>query len=127
VRLHVELSGAGEWQRLDSSMHPQSASLTGGLGAAFAVFCFAVALAIPAALPEPWPASVAPVPTDTGNTVNRASKGDQLRIIVRPPEGEPFEVKGPGTSRPKLLDGCESGFSPMDQSAAAKRAQSCTT
>lgn len=108
-------------------MHRQSASFTGGLGAAFAVFCFAVALAIPAALPEPRPASVAPTPTDTGNTVNRARKGDQLRIIVRPPQGEPFEVKGPGASPPKLLDGCESGFSAMDQSAAAKRAQSCTT
>jgi hypothetical protein len=112
---------------MDRSMHPQSAYLTGGLGAAFAVLCFAVALAVPAALPDPRPASVAPTPTDTEITVNRARKGDQLRIIVRPPQGEPFEVKVPGAPSPKLLDGCESGFSPMDQSAAAKRAQSCTT
>jgi hypothetical protein len=108
-------------------MHPQSAYLTGALGAAFAVFCFAAALAIPAAIPEPQPASVAPTATDMGNAVNRTRKGDQLRIIVRPPQDEPFEVKVPDAPSPKLLDGCESGFSPMDQSAAAKRAQSCTT
>ena len=109
-------------------MHPQSVYVTGGLGVAFAAFCFAIALAIPAVLPEPGPAaSVAPATSDTENTVNRALKGDRLRVIVRPPETEPFEVQGPGAPSPKLRDGCESGFSPMDQSSAAKRPQRCTT
>jgi hypothetical protein len=107
---------------------PVSAYLTGGLGIAFAAFCFAIALAIPATLPEPRPAvSGAPAASDMENTVNRARKGDRLRVIVRPPETEPFEVQEPGASSPKLPDGCESGFSPMDQSSAAKRPQRCTT
>jgi hypothetical protein len=106
-------------------MRLKSAYLTASLAAASAVLCFAVALAIPAVLPQPKIA--APALSDPANIVNRTLKGDRLRVIVRPPETEPFEVQGPRTPTPKLLDGCESGFSPMDQSAAAKRPQRCTT
>jgi hypothetical protein len=106
-----------------------SVSLTSVCGAAIAALCFTIALAIPETTPAPAPgvakpgASGEPVMSDT---VNRAIKGDRLRIIVRPPDAEPFEVKGPADSSPKLLDGCESAFSQMDH-ASAKLARSCTT
>jgi len=105
-------------------MRLHSPYLTGALGGAFAALCFAVALAIPPA-PQPKPdASIEPAISDS---VNRAFKGDRLRVIVRPPGAEPFDVQAPPGSPPKLMDGCESAFSPMDQSSAAKLARRCTT
>ena len=65
--------------------------------------------------------------TITDTVVNRTSKGDRLRVIVRPPDAAPFEVREPAGSSPKSLDGCESVFGPMDQSSAARLAQSCVT
>jgi ABC-type amino acid transport substrate-binding protein len=108
-------------------MHHHSKYL---LGAASAALCFAVVLAVPATIAGPQPdARVAPGMFDTGmfDTVNRASKGDRLRVIVRPPEAAPFEVQAPGGSSPKSLDGCESAFGQMDHSSAATLAQRCTT
>ena len=95
------------------------------LGAASAALCFAVALVVPAAIvAQGAGSSLAPGISDT---VNRSSKGDRLRVIVRPPDGEPFEVRVPPGSSPKSRDGCESAFGPMDQSSAARRAQRCVT
>jgi hypothetical protein len=111
-------------------MHHYSKYLIGVLGAASAALCFAVVLALPAPIAGPQPgARVAPGMFDTEmfDTVNRASKGDRLRVIVRPPAAAPFEVQGPGGSSPKSLDGCESAFGQMDHSSAARLAQRCTT
>ena len=95
------------------------------LGAAFAALCFAVALAVPATIVAPKPdASPDPAISDT---VNRASKGDRLRVIVRPPDAAPCEVQVPAGSSPKSLDGCESAFGQMDHSPAARLAQNCVT
>jgi hypothetical protein len=107
-------------------MRPRSAYLTSALGAAVAAVCFTVALAIPATTRGTNAGASGPDASSEptmSETVNRASKGDRLRVIVRPPNAEPFEVQVPA----KLLDGCESAFSPMDHSSAAKLARSCTT
>ncbi len=106
-------------------MNLRSAFLLSSLGAASAVLCFAVALAVPAASPGFKPDAS----RDSGisETVNRASKGDRMRVIVRPPESAPFEVEMPGGSSPKSQDGCESGFGwQMDQTSAAK-VERCVT
>jgi hypothetical protein len=103
---------------------------TAALGAASAALCFAVALAVPAAFVAQGPDSrLAPGLSDPGisDTVNRDSKGDRLRVIVRPPDEAPFEVQVPPGSSPKSVDGCESAFGPMDLSSAARLAQSCVT
>ncbi len=95
------------------------------LGAASAALCFAVALVVPAGfVAKGADSSMAPGISDI---VNRGSKGDRLRVIVRPPDEEPFEVQVPPGSSPKSLDGCESAFGPMDPSSAARRAQRCVT
>jgi|ERR1700716_3908931 hypothetical protein len=99
----------------------RSTYLTGVLGGALAALCFVVALAAMPAVPgSKSDPSIEPQMSDT---VNRGSKGDRLKVIVRPP---PFEVQTPDGSSPKLLDGCESAFSQMDHSSA-KLAQTCTT
>jgi hypothetical protein len=106
-------------------MRFHSVYLISVLGAACAGLCFAAALAVSAAMVGPKPgASLDPRISDT---VNRASKGDRLRAIVRPPDAAPFEVQAPERTRPKSLDGCESAFGQMDHSPAAKLAQSCVT
>ena len=103
--------------------HP--AYSTAILGTASAALCFAVALAVPAAIVAKGAGpSLAPAIADT---VNRASKGDRMRVIVRPPDEAPFEVQVPPGPSPKSIDGCESAFGPMDQSSAARRAQRCVT
>ena len=103
--------------------HP--AYSTAILGAASAALCFAVALAVPAAIAtKGTDSSLAPGISDP---VNRDSKGDRLRVIVRPPDEAPFEVQVPPGSSPKPVDGCESAFGPMDKSSAGRRAQSCVT
>jgi hypothetical protein len=110
-------------------MRLHSAYLTSVAGAALAALCFAIALAIPETTPGPAPGAAKPGASGEpviSDTVNRAIKGDRLRVIVRPPNAEPFEVKGPADSTPKLLDGCESAFSQIDHSSA-KLARSCTT
>jgi hypothetical protein len=111
-------------------MHHQSKYLISVVGAAFAALCFAVVLAVPATIPGPQPGTrVEPGMFDTGmfDTVNRASKGDRLRVIGRPPDAAPLEVQVPAGSSPKSLDGCESAFGQMDHSSAARLAQSCMT
>jgi hypothetical protein len=103
--------------------HP--AYSTAILGAASAALCFAVALAVPATMvAKRADSSLVP---GISATVNRDSKGDRLRVIVRPPDEAPFEVQVPPGSSPKSVDGCESVFGPMDQSSAARRAQRCVT
>jgi hypothetical protein len=113
-------------------MRLHSTYFIGALGAASAALCFALALAVPAAIVGTKPASgVEPKISDSMNseTVNRAAKGDRLRVIVRPPGSEPFDVQVPvpAGSSPRLLDGCESAFGQMDHSSAAKLARDCVT
>ena len=106
-------------------MRFQPAYSTAVLGAASAALCFALTLAAPAAIvAKGTDSSFAPGISDT---VNRESKGDRLRVIVRPPDEAPFEVQVPPASSPKSVDGCESAFGPIDQSSAARLAQSCVT
>jgi hypothetical protein len=95
------------------------------LGATTAALCFAAALAIPPG--SAGARSNSGLEPGISDTVNRASKGDRLRMIVRPPGAAPFEVQGPAPAPPKSLDGCESAFGPIDQSSAASLAQSCVT
>jgi hypothetical protein len=108
-------------------MNFRSALVISSLGAASAALCFVVALAVPAASlrPKPDPG----LEPGISDTVNRASKGDRMRVIVRPPDSAPFEVQMPGSSpSPKTTDGCESAFGwRMDQSSPAKGAQRCVT
>jgi hypothetical protein len=106
-------------------MHLHRPYLLSVLGAASAALCFAATLAFPAATKGPQPGS-SPEP-GIFDTVNRASKGDRLRAIVRPPDAAPFEVQVPARSIPKSLDGCESAFGHMDHSSAARLAQRCVT
>ncbi len=111
-------------------MHLRSTFRLSVVGAASAALCFAAALAIPASIAGPKPhAGAGPRTFDTGvhHTVNRDSKGDRLRVIIRPPDAAPFEGRAPAGSSPKSLDGCESAFGQMDHSPAAKLAQRCVT
>jgi hypothetical protein len=103
-------------------MRPHSTYFISVLGAAFAALCFAVTLALPTTMVAPKPGAGFPDQTsDTiPSTVNRASKGDRLRVIVRPPGAEPFEVQQPP-------EGCESVLGRMNHSPAAKLAQDCIT
>jgi hypothetical protein len=108
-------------------MRPSSGYFISVLGAAFAALCFAVALPNPVVAPRPNAGLFDPSSDTIVNTVNRASKGDRLRVIVRPPDAEPFEVQAPKDTRPRPPDGCESAFGPMDHSSVAKLAQDCVT
>jgi hypothetical protein len=93
-------------------------------GSVFAALSFAVALALPIAQeqrPESGHASA------IRDSVNRASKGDRLRVIVRPPDAAPPDVKLPDGGNPQLLEGCEPILGRMVHSPAAKLAQSCVT
>ena len=97
----------------------------GGAGAATAGLCFAVALAFPLTVAHPK-STVSATPA-VADTVNRATKGDRLRVIVRPPGAEPFDVQMPAKPRPQLLDGCESILAQTDHSPAAKLPRDCVT
>jgi hypothetical protein len=113
-------------------MHPFSSYLVSVLGAAFAALCIVAVLPTPMAAPRPAAGSSNPrSDTDTTATpVNRASKGDRMRIIVRPPGAEPFEVQAPKVHpdvRPRPPDGCESAFGQLDRSSVANLAQDCVT
>lgn len=118
-------------------MRPHSVYFISVLGAACAGLCFAVTLALPTTMVGPTVGSnVVPKPDagfsdqtsdTTTNPVNRAAKSDRLRVIVRPPGAEPFEVQTPKDLRPKPPDGCESAFGPLDHSSTAKLAQDCVT
>jgi hypothetical protein len=99
--------------------------LISSLGTASAVLSFAIALAVPTASPGPKHDTS----SDSGisGMLNRTSKGDRMRVIVRPPDSAPFEVQMPGSSSPRSQDGCESGFGwQMDQTSAAK-VERCVT
>jgi hypothetical protein len=103
----------------------RSALRISSLGATSAALSFAIALAVSAASSAPQPAAS----RDSGisDTVNRTSKGDRMRVIVRPPQSTPFEVQMPGSPSPRAQDGCESGFGwQMDQTSAAK-VERCVT
>jgi hypothetical protein len=106
-------------------MNFRSVFLISSLGATSAVLSFVIALAVPAASTG----LKADTSGDSGVsvTVNRVSKGDRMRVIVRPPGAAPFEVQVPGSSSPQSQDGCESGFGwQMDQTSAAK-VERCVT
>jgi hypothetical protein len=116
-------------------MRRHSAYFVPLLGAASAALCFAVTLAVPTTTVAHGPgAGLLDQGSDrVSDTVNRASKGDRLRIIVRPPGAEPFEVRAPAVrapqddARPRPPEGCESAFGQLDHSSVAKLAQDCVT
>jgi hypothetical protein len=62
---------------------------------------------------DPAAAAVAPI---SPMEVNRALKGDRLRVILRPEGAEPFDVQAPPATVPgrALPDGCESAFGPIN-------------
>jgi hypothetical protein len=102
-------------------MRLHSACLTVGSGAGLAMLCFAASLELTAT------ASI-PVNGPSGGSagweaVNRALKGDRLRVIIRPPDAAPLR----GGPIPELLDGCESAIGRVNTSRKAKLAQSCVT
>ena len=94
------------------------------VGAVFAALTFAAALAVPVALGQRPETGHAPAISDS---VNRAGKGDRLRVIVRPPDAAPPDVMLPDGGNLKLLEGCEPVLGRMVHSPAAKLAQSCVT
>jgi hypothetical protein len=116
---------------LDKPMRLHSTYFISVLGAAFGALCFAVTLALPTTMVGPKPGAEPSISDQTSDTisgaVNRASKGDRMRVIVRPPDAEPFEVQAPEGASPKPRDGCESAFGQMDHSSAARLAQRCMT
>jgi hypothetical protein len=58
-------------------------------------------------------AVTAPEPAPPAIQVNRARKGDRLRVIVRPDGGEPSGVQVPRNPTRGLRDGCESASGPI--------------
>jgi hypothetical protein len=106
------------------SLRLRSTFFMSAAGAATAALCFAIALAFPLTEAQPRPAGAHP---PAGDIVNRTAKGDRLRVIVRPPDAEPFDVHLPDKSGPQLLDGCEAIVAPTDHSPAAKLPRSCVT
>jgi hypothetical protein len=124
------VAGLGGLAEFGQAMRLHSAYFISVLGAASAALCFAVTLALPTTMVAPKPdagfSDQAPN-TNVTNTVNRASKGDRLRVIIRPPGAEPFDVQVPRDTRPKPLEGCEPAFGRMDHSPAAGLAQDCIT
>jgi hypothetical protein len=105
-------------------MRLYSAYFISVLGAASAALCFAVTLALPTTMVTPKPGTFDTIITDT---VNRASKGDRLRVIIRPPGAEPFDARAPSDTPPKPPEGCEPAFGRMDHSPNAALAQDCIT
>jgi hypothetical protein len=123
VRAHVD--GVEDRHCSDRPMNLRSTFRISSLGAASAALSFAIALAVSAASPAPQ----LDTSRDSGisDTVNRTSKGDRMRVIVRPPQSTPFEVQMPGGASQRTQDGCESGFGwQMDQTSAAK-VERCVT
>jgi hypothetical protein len=98
-------------------MYCRYAYLTGGLGAALAIACLAVALEGQATTVRPS------VDSANSDTVDRAHKSDRLRVVPRPSGAEPFDVRLPRSPRP-ALDGCESSFSSISQSSKMERSSS---
>ena len=94
-------------------------------GVACAALSFAVALALPVQLVRPQPHASHTL--TIGDSVNRAGKEDQLRVIVRPPDTAPPDVKLPDEGYPQLPDGCESILGRMVHSSAAKLPRDCLT
>ena len=53
--------------------------------------------------------------------VNRALKGDRLRLILRPDGGESPDVRLPRNPTRPLPDGCESAFGPINPATKPSR------
>jgi hypothetical protein len=106
-----------------SRFHP--AVVVGIAGAAMVVLGFAVALEVSATASARGVITIgAP---HTSDTVNRATKGDRLRVIVRPEGGESFKARTPSGSAPQLTDGCESALGPIVRTPDAALIQRCVT
>ena len=106
-------------------MRPYPSYIIAVSGGAVAAICFAIGLEVSANT-----AGLAAGPSvdfGTSAQVNRALKGDRLRLIVRPPGVAPPDVQVPGGSSPKLLDGCESAFGQMEHSATSAVPHRCVT
>jgi hypothetical protein len=109
--------------RRQSKFHP--AVMVGIVGVALVAIGFAAALEVSAT------ASARGITTisapRTSDSVNRAAKGDRLRVIVRPEGGESLKSRTPMESAPRLTDGCESALGPIVRSPAAALIQRCVT
>jgi hypothetical protein len=111
------------------SQHPRL--FIGAGSAVVAALCFAFALEVAPELARPGsaarldPASASGAPT-IPNDVNRALKGDRLRVIVRPDGAEPFDAQAPADPKPPMPDGCESAFGRTRPSPSARPAR-CVT
>jgi hypothetical protein len=100
-----------------------------GAGAVVAALCVAFVLEVPlgppqgaqgreTAIPAPEPAPAIQTPAIQ---VNRALKGDRLRVIVRPDGGDPPDVQLPRNPSRPLPDGCESAFGSILPATTASR------
>lgn len=107
-----------------SKLHPAVA--VGFAGVMLVTLGFAVALEVSAdAAARGTPAAVS-VPR-ASDSVNRALKGDRLRVIVRPDGGSSLKSRAPAGSGSQLIDGCESALGPIVHSPAAALIQRCVT
>jgi hypothetical protein len=103
-----------------------------GAGSAVLVaLCFAFALEVSRELTRPGHAARLDPASSTGEPaipadVNRALKGDRLRVIARPDGAESFDVQAPPQPKPPLPDGCESAFGPINPSPSARPARCAT-
>ena len=100
-------------------LHSACFSVTSGLG--LALLSFAASLEL-TAVPE-RSANGADHGSIAPDGVNRALKGDRLRIIIRPPDGAPLR----SAPTPELPEGCDSAIGRVRPSSSAKLAQSCVT
>jgi hypothetical protein len=104
-------------------MRRPSRSFIEAAGAVVAALCVAFVLEVPVGLShgaEGRPVVSAPEPAPAVE-VNRALKGDRLRVILRPEGGEPPDVQLPANPKRPLPDGCESAFGPINPATKPSR------
>ena len=106
-----------------SAFHP--AVTVGIVGVALVALGFAVALEVSATASARGVTTISP--PRTSSSVNRATKGDRLRVIVQPDGGESIKARTPAGAAPRLTDGCESALGPIARSPAAALIQRCVT
>jgi hypothetical protein len=100
-------------------MRLHSTAFTAVAGASLAALCFVFCFELTATNADSSADGIPSIP----DPVNRALKGDRLRVIIRPPDAAPFE-SGPARALP---DGCEPAIARVKPSTRGKLAQSCVT
>jgi hypothetical protein len=99
-------------------MRRPSPSFIEAAGAVVAALCVAFVLEVPVgpshgAEGPPAVSASGPAIQTPAIQVNRALKGDRLRVIVRPDGGEAPDVQLPRNPTRALPDGCESASGPI--------------